>query len=946
MRQHLAVILVVAGLLAATILLLGGSLFSSGAEPPLRWRQDEEIVVTPPADDPAAAETAPGDVGREALAVGAPDDLAGERVEVVLRGRVVDPFRAPVADASVRLDFARGGPRDAGGRQRRVPDAATTDADGRFAFQGLAFRDLRVTLLVVHPAFAPGWFERNLGESRAEMELGDLQVSVGGALLGRVTDLDGNGVPLAEVRLQAENGNLWRGERDREALFAAQSSDRNGYYRLDRVPAGDWRVLATASRHERGASEVVGAVDGQRIEVDDIRLGPGYGLAGIVTDRAGTPLPDARVSARPRRQGREARPGRPGGEHRASTDANGRFLLDHLPGVPIDLLVERDGYLRHDQREIDARLELNLHVALQDGLAIRGTVVDAATGAPVELFAVLALRLRGLPTPAEQNELNELAQRARNLDDERQLQQGQWRLAEEAVRARGRAEAGNPARGFDADPGQPVRHPGGRFTATGLQEGVYALVVHSPAHARHRGGEFELRADSPPPGTVVALQRGFTVRGVVRGRARQPLAGAQVELRAQPAEGGPGGRGGDAARWFTGFGALDTRTDGDGRFAIEHATPGRYRVVASAPRHDQALTDPFQLEADLEGVMLELGRLGALRGRVLGADPAAIGDVRVVAVPVDERGGPMLRFRSGGPFANVQADGGYRFDDLAPGGYAVRATTAAGMRLLFTQFIGGPVTADVAVRGGETSTFDVTLTLPELGEVGGSVLHNGEPAVGFRIGLQRHDGNDPALPPGAGGRGGRGGPGRMGMQLDATVGATGRFTIENVPAGSYRLTVSSARRGSVLHSEPVFVQARTTSEVTISLATAAIAGQVTADDGTPAAELDGGAMLLPGLTEVPADLGALRREGSFTTRVQDGRFEIDLIPSGSYLVLVTIRGRERAAALVFASLGQRTELSVTAGKKAAPGQEPQPGAVPGGGAPPPARGPGRNRRGG
>jgi hypothetical protein len=182
----------------------------------------------------------------------------------------------------------------------------------------------------------------------------------------------------------------------------------------------------------------------------------------------------------------------------------------------------------------------------------------------------------------------------------------------------------------------------------------------------------------------------------------------------------------------------------------------------------------------------------------------------------------------------------------------------------------------------------------------------------------------------------------MGGDFEVVVGATGRFTIADVPAGSYRLTVDSGRRGGALHREAVIVQNRSTSEVTISLVTAAVAGQVTVDDGTPQAELDGMVTLLPGLTEVPENLNELRRQNSVhEARVAGGRFEIDLLPPGSYLVLLSIRGRERATAQAFAAQGQRTELSVAAGKKAAPGTA---GAREGGNAGPPRQG--RGRRGG
>lgn len=905
MRQHLAVILAVAVLLTAAAVLVGPSLLGDDRESTLRWQQADEVVVAPAAADPSSVEAVLGAATRETLADDGAAAAAEDRMQVLLRGRVVDAFHVPVRDAKVWLDFARGGPRDRGGRQQRVPAAVQTDADGRFAFQGQAFRNLRVSLLVAHPDHAPGHFERNLGESRAEMDVGELVMTSGGSLLGRVTDLAGIGVPDAEATLQPENDNRRRFERDRAQIFAARKTDPNGYFRFDHVPAGDWRVLATAPRHEQGRSGTVTAEERLLVETDDIRLGPGFELAGVVTDRAGRPVAEAAVSVRARAPEREPRagrggpplygPGGPGGapglaEHRASTDRNGHFHLAHLPGRQLDLTIEKEGYLRHEQGEIDAKLEPTLFVTLQDGLQVTGIVRDGATAAPVELFAVLAQRLRRLPRADEPP-------------------------AGEGPRGRGRNgggfDGGTP-RGFDGDPGKPTHHPEGRFVATGLQEGVYALVVRSPAHARYRSAEFELRAGAPPVAIEVGLERGFVVSGLVRAHDGKPIAGAAVELRPAPV---PGDRErASPMRWPATAGApLGATTDAQGRFAIAHATAGDYQVVASARGHDEVRTAPFALAADVDGLVLDLGALGALIGRVLGATPQQLGDVRVVAVPIDDRGSPQMRFRNGSPFASVQPDGTYRIDDLAPGGYAVRAFTGDGMRGLFTQFFGAALTPDVNVRGGETEVLDVTLLLPETGTVHGSVLHNGQPAAGFQIGLRRQDAGDAAV---ADGRGGRGGFARMGREFNGVVDATGQVTIADVPAGSYGLTVRSARRGGVLHSEAVVVQARSTSEITISLLTATLRGQVTADDGTAVADLDGNVVLLPGLTELPENLQAWRRDNrTFDTRVEDGRFQIEMLPPGSYLAVVTIRGRERATAQALAATGQTTTLSIAAGRR-------------------------------
>jgi hypothetical protein len=218
------------------------------------------------------------------------------------------------------------------------------------------FKNLRINLLVVHGQHAPTQFDRNLGEVGSELDLGELAVNDGGELLGRVVDLSGNGIPFAEVRLQADGDNWMRFQRDRDDVLTAQQTDANGYYRFANAASGEWRIAASAKKHENGTSEQVEAAENQRTEVPDLILGPGFELAGVVMDRLGKPIADAEVVARPRNQNNNGRGGRggrggPGGqfggggnEQSTKTDADGRFFLERLPDSLLDLTAQKKGY--------------------------------------------------------------------------------------------------------------------------------------------------------------------------------------------------------------------------------------------------------------------------------------------------------------------------------------------------------------------------------------------------------------------------------------------------------------------------------------------------------------------------------------------------------------------------------------------------------------------------
>lgn len=1010
-------------LLAVVALLLvaaGGFLVLREDQPPtVRWDATAEQEV--PAE-PAAAQAAGGEDGGLALertesALPAAPVRPDERVDLLLRGRVVDAFRAPVAGATVWLDFGRGG-RGGGNRQRRVPEPVTTDGDGRFAFQGQTFRNLRVWLQVAHQKHAPAQFDKDVGNVAAELDLGELVLTYGGQIRGRVTDLEGNGIGGATLRLQAENDNPLRMQRDRDKLTPPFTTDAAGYYVAPHVAAGAWSLAATAKAHTEGRTATFTVEEQQIHDLDDIRLGPGFEVTGYVHNARGEPVAKAEVTLqgeapmRGRARGGNgptmeapaagvaaANPGRGGfggfggfgggnREHTATTDAQGRFFLEHLPGVAMRVDVRAAGYLDLRQDGVDPKLGQPLRLTLQDGLRIDGRVVDG-DGKPVTRFAARAVRVRGLAADgagAAEAEALVAQLRSGNLDEatrataSARLQQLREQGAFGGGGGRGgpggrggfggdqgNGEDGNGRFGAPRDLGEPENHPGGTFALTGLQEGVYEVHVQSPEHTRYRSPEVTLRVLTAAPMVDAALDGGVFVAGVVRDQRGEPVAGARVELRTpSPWEGrnrgGRGGRGGDANAAPAAAGgpggqgggpggsrdtmrtamlaqvSLETTSDADGTFVIKHAPRGTFRLQAEAKGFAVAQLDGFEVQGDRSGVELRLGALGTLAGRVRGLGRGEAGEARVYAVPMPANGGGfggmMGRGRGGpggggGPFASatVDAEGDYTLGELTPGEYLVRCWVGSMqdmMRELAPQFFGGDLVADATVRAGETTRLDLTALRAQVGTVAGVVLHNGKPGSGFQVELTRID-DTGAVDAGGGNQGGRGGrgggPGNFGgggfnRQLQATTAQSGKFTLQKVPAGSYRLRVNSARRGGTLHEEIVQVLVDATTEPMILLTTHALAGAVTRDDGGKPEELAGRVTLLAGLDAAPADLNAYMRENpGFDARLQNGAFRFDALKPGNYLLVVTVRGRERTVQPVL--VAGDVALQVPAGKPAA-----------------------------
>ncbi len=967
MRHRPLIVSLLAGLLLAAGVLVIPSLTGSDDVPVVRWNERDEIAIEAQADqaEQAVAEALGAEGQREQVAVG--DDLGAEqRSELLLRGRVVNRFRAPVADAEVWLDFGRGAQRNRG-RDRRVPEPVHTDADGRFAFQGQTFRNLRVNLLVLHGKHAPTQFDRNLGEVGSELDLGELAVNDGGEMLGRVVDLSGNGIPFADVKLQPDGDNWLRFQRDRDELLKGMQTDANGYYLFGNVAAGDWRVAAGARKHENGTSEQVEAAENHRAEVPDIVLGPGFEIAGMVMDQLGKPIADAEVVARPRNQdnqnGRGGRGGRgPGGQGQAfgnggseqttRTDPDGRFFFERLPDVLLDLAAQKKGYLAATASDLDPEQVQPVYLTLPDGLAIRGVVTDAIDAQPVLLYSVTAQWLRPLPAVGQaQTDMRALMQRLRDetLDE---ATRNQLRASMETMRQQMQAQRGN-GQGFGGGPqdgrggrggrgnggNRAERHPEGRFAETGLAEGVYAVSIESEAHAIYRSEEIELRTGAAGLDLQVALSRGFVVSGIVKDNAGKPIASARVRLERPAQEGnnpaapaaeqgttnGRGGRGngGDMRARFEQWqsGSLPSaETNAKGEFKIEHAPAGTFVVNARARAHEEAETKPFALATDTKDVLLALQRRGSLSGRILGATATELGQTRVVAAPVGAGADVGGMFRGDNLFASVSADGSYSFEELKAGDYAIRAFLGSSMRDLMSQYQRGELLSDVSIRDGEASLFDVTILPPQTGIVRGTVLHNGAPAVGFNVSLQlvAEQGTDsPMMFNGRGGMGGFGGR----TTMTGRVSNQGVFSIDEVQKGTYTLSVSADRRSAALHQETIVVVPQGTLDLAIQVATSSIDGVIEATDGARLADLSGSVVLLPGATEVPADFSAGGRGGqngasaqsTLRARISDGKFTFAHVPQGNYLAVVSVRGRVRTSTQVTATLGQKAQAVVPLG---------------------------------
>ena len=467
------------------------------------------------------------------------DDL--ERVEYLtecgeILGTVSDTTGRLLEDVSVRIVESGGPP----GLVRELA-SVTTDPDGTFA---LALPGHVVAAqhmdLVVDARGSTGW-RRNVSvlgggdTSRIEVEV-VLQVSA--TVEGRVTASNGKAVTGAELTL-----------RPLDSLDGPISmrTGRDGSYRFESIPAGDFEMTVFASR--RAPRLLAGTVEATESVVIDVLLESGDVLRGTVLDDQGRVVAGARVEATLEEGSFELTSGelypllsvlRPLARRSfrsALTDAHGKFELRHLPREAFFVLAEAKGYRPSELQRDGSEGSGDVSLLLEPFAKLAGTVTVAETREPprdvdVQVRAVSEERHSGPPTvftrgsgqfeclglPAGLYSIRVLAPGYRPHEDTVQLAAG-GELNLELQLQRGRQAAGIV---FDDATDLPVvgatvsvcRDAGGR------EQLATAVTVYSEAD-----GSFELSGLDDGPYVLSVRRAGYTpdTRQLVVDDLREPL---------------------------------------------------------------------------------------------------------------------------------------------------------------------------------------------------------------------------------------------------------------------------------------------------------------------------------------------------------------------------------------------------------------------------------------
>lgn len=512
------------------------------------------------------------------------------------------------------------------------------------------------------------------------------------------------------------------------------TSGADGTYRVEDLPAGDYRVFAL-----RGETEFVSIppASGKRLRLTedaphrtlDVEVTLGGVFFGKVIDRDEKPVPGAKVSAISRDVLSAAFD--PDSEFLGVPEVvskdDGSYRIAGLPQETKYLVVgNAESFTKTVSEEIafsDEEREIELDLVLLEGSSVAGVVLSAEgqplSGVSVRMVRTDATELFSMEQPGgtetEDGTGAFLFERLAAGKYALTAELSGWQPVTQTVECDGEsaisdrilrfevtsagAEKGG-LRGRVTDdlgaglegvslklsgfvPGSGARNltasseADGSFAFQIASQGVFNLEVEHEGYAPHIATG--LRPDAGP--LEVVLKRLATVSGVVVSLASgEPVAGAVVkpvyadsEIRFD--------------RLMAGLiqgGAASSKATADGTFVLPNVNPGRLRVRAEASGFGPSFSRELEVGPgeEIQGVQVALSEGGSLRGVVLTPEGLPVGYASVRAHEISgnsleeymRRMMPTMLGGASAPSAKTEDDGIFGIDHLPAGKFALNAT--------------------------------------------------------------------------------------------------------------------------------------------------------------------------------------------------------------------------------------------------------------------------------
>ena len=662
--------------------------------------------------------------------------------------------------------------------------AAWSRADGRFRLSSLSPGKL-YELRAAQEGFALATMKAGaLPRDRPSAPV-RIVLERGATAFGRVLDREGKPVRGAELTLDPGNEGMLDGHIvNFQGSVAQITSDPQGGFAFQHLNPGRFRLRVKRKGFAPFALPEIEVQRSARLDLGILTLDPGLAIEGRVTDPRGVPVPEVDVQLSPSVlvffASEEANFMR-----KETTDSEGHFRFDDLRrGERFDLNLAVPGYLPAAVRSVEVPAPEPLTIELKRGQTLAGRVTGPA-GEPVGNAGLSLWETRVFRT--SHGDFPSVGMRPLGVTD----RDGSFRvesvapgLADLEVRARGyRAKRlqdlqvpedggvegleislekadileirtldsqGEPVAGAEVQVREANPQPGGtpvfsrcqtdadgRCRMDDLEPGTLSVIASSEKNA-HAETTIEMKTGVNTHDLVFLA--GVEVAGRVSDEAGAPVQGASVSLR--PPGLGPG----LASVSFT-----------DGTFRFASVADGRYRLSGSAPGFAEG-SAPGEIQVAgqaVQGLELRLSGGTTLTGRVLGLDPAEVGNVVTFAARVDHS-------LSQPPTGRVDAQGRYRIEDLGPGTWIVAALMK-----------GHSIQVPLEIAPGIRETV-LDLQFPAGFVLSGRVLVDRAPLEGAQV-----------VAAGDGGI------------FQVLTGSAGSFRISSVPSGHYSLSVFDATRGLI-----------------------------------------------------------------------------------------------------------------------------------------------------
>jgi protocatechuate 3,4-dioxygenase beta subunit len=239
-----------------------------------------------------------------------------------------------------------------------------------------------------------------------------------------------------------------------------------------------------------------------------------------------------------------------------------------------------------------------------------------------------------------------------------------------------------------------------------------------------------------------------------------------------------------------------TQTDANGKFRVEGIQPGHYAAfIMGIGQENASYSDPTPFEVsdgDVTGIEIKVRRGATIEGVAVlenNVDPAAatlLQSVSLLAYVNDEKGSTAPSYSRG----SINPDGSFRFAGLSPGkariSMMVFATPTKGLQLVRTEFEGLDQPEGIELTAGAHITGVRLVFAYGTGKIRGEVRVEGgalPEGTAFAVSLRTV----------------AGGAGKYNHFIE--VDARGHFLAEDVPPGTYELTLKS--RADIPAFEPV-----------------------------------------------------------------------------------------------------------------------------------------------